>query len=38
LLAAAHRGYGGRVDAPLLDFFIFTVAGWIHRDQRDVID
>jgi hypothetical protein len=26
------------MDTPLLDFFVFTVAGWIHRDQRDVIE
>ncbi|MFC1643315.1 hypothetical protein ACFL5O_11645 [Myxococcota bacterium] len=38
LFGAGQCHYGGRGNTPLLDFFVFTVADWTYRDQRDVID
>ena len=38
VVATTDRRYGGHVNALVLHFFIFTVAGWIHRDRQDVIE
>ena len=38
MFADGHRRYRRPVNALMLHFFVFTVAGWIHRDQQDVIE
>jgi putative transposase len=38
VFAVGHRRSRRRVNALLLHFFVFTVAGWIHHGQQDVIE
>jgi hypothetical protein len=38
VFADGHRRYRRPVNALMLHFFVFTVAGWISSGQQDLID